>query len=226
MSLSKRKLLLTDGETGEVLHEHDFVGDYSLQYTTDRGYIHRIGKINNAKFGEKHEIKNWLYTPIAEALIGKFEDLAHIRPSEILFIENTHWEPPSGESRKKTWLARIKKADSMLENTWGYSYVIETKAHYTETMHKEQVIATIYHELLHIGQDGEIYPHDVEDWGHMVATLGVNWATTRTEIANILDEEFPGWDELRSVGKQMSIYDNVTPIQQAAATESVVGREQ
>jgi hypothetical protein len=42
----------------------------------------------------------------------------------------------------------------------------------------------------------------------MVATLGANWATTRANIPNILDDDFDEWDELRKAGTQISIFDS------------------
>ncbi len=86
-------------------------------------------------------------------------------------------------------------------------------------MSKEQVIATVYHELRHIDTDGDIKPHDVEDWDNMVATLGKNWAETKSSIINLLDDEFPGWNELRKAGQQINIFEaaeNVISINRAS----------
>ncbi|TCX51962.1 hypothetical protein C1I38_08170 [Dehalobacter sp. 12DCB1] len=97
--------------------------------------------------------------------------------------------------------------------------MMELKQFYLEKMSKDQLIATIYHELRHIDTDGDIKPHDIEDWDNMVATLGKNWVGTKADIINILDDEFPGWNELRRVGQQISIFDaldNVVSINKAS----------
>ncbi|WP_243109298.1 MULTISPECIES: putative metallopeptidase [unclassified Dehalobacter] len=128
-------------------------------------------------------------------------------------------DPIGGGIAKKTWVARIGKANRYLEDTWGYGYVMELKQFYLEKMSKDQLIATIYHELRHIDTDGDIKPHDIEDWDNMVATLGKNWVGTKADIINILDDEFPGWNELRRVGQQISIFDaldNVVSINKAS----------
>jgi hypothetical protein len=96
---------------------------------------------------------------------------------------------------------------------------MEIKQFYMEKMSKEQLIATIYHELRHIDTDGEIKPHDIEDWDNMVATLGKNWVGTKADIINILDDEFPGWNELSRVGQQIEHIrrpDNVVSINKAS----------
>ena len=215
--MSNKKIQIIDMTTGEIEGEGEFNGEYAVQYTGGAsGAIQRLGSIHNAHFGEKHEIKNWYYAPIAERLVEKFEELEHIGVGVILFIEDVEWTKPKGVSSKKPWIARMKKANEMLENIWGYRYVMETRGYFTEDMSREQIIAMIYHELLHIGYEGELKPHDIEDWGSMVATLGANWATTQGEILDLLDDEFPGWDELRRAGQQTSLFE-VTPMPRANA---------
>lgn len=206
--MKQRKMQIIDSNTGEIELEKDFIGEFLFQFTCQEanGNIRRIGRINNASFGEKHNIKNWYYQPITAKLTEKFEELAHIRIDSILFLQNIDWSPPEGGPKKWTWIARIKKAGDILENTWGYDYVMEIKDWYASQMTLEQIIALVYHELRHIGGDGELLHHEVEDWNNLVATLGVNWATTQAEIVNLLGDEFEGFEELRSVGKQLSLY--------------------
>ncbi len=92
---------------------------------------------------------------------------------------------------------------------------MEMKNYYTSRMSAEQVVALVYHELRHIDEDGDLVKHDIEDWDSMVATLGKDWNSTKAEILDLLDDEFPGWDSLRRSGKQISMFDttsNVVPI--------------
>lgn len=201
-----RKMQIIDTGTGALETEKEFEGDFCVQFTDkDNGCIKRLGRILNAKFGDKHEIKNWYYEPIAARLVEKFEELAHIDASGILFLENTHWAQPKGGVKKWTWIARIKKANEHLQNTWGYDYIMEIKMHFASDMDIEKIVALIYHELRHIGEEGELLHHDVEDWNNLVATLGVNWPSTHAEIIDLLGEEFEGFDELRTVGRQISL---------------------
>lgn len=214
-----KQIRIVDSSTGELVLDKEIGGDFQLQWTerTDGGNIHRIGRIENGKFDEKHWIKSYYYRPIATKLIQKFEELNHIRPHSILFLENTVWEP-SKTSTKKTWIARISKANTYLQQTWGYDFVLETREYFMNNMSREQIIATIYHELMHIDRDYELKPHDIEDWEWMVATLGKDWAETKSQIMNLLDEEFPGWNTLRRSDNQITIFDtdNVIPITRAS----------
>ena len=73
-------------------------------------------------------------------------------------------------------------------------------------MSREQIIALIYHELRHIGPDGDIIKHDVEDWNNMIATLGTDWATTQSRIKNLIEDEII-WRELEPIAKQMDMFD-------------------
>jgi hypothetical protein len=88
----------------------------------------------------------------------------------------------------------------------GYEYILETRSYYTDSMQREQLIALLYHELRHIDKDGYIVKHDVEDWGNMVATLGIDWATTQATIKDILSDDFDEWSVLEPVAKQLNMF--------------------
>ena len=216
-----KAIKVTDLITGELIVDKEITGDFQIQYNqkTDGGYICHIGRIENGKFDDKHWIKNYYYRPIAEKLIQKFEELGHIKPNSILFLENTAWEP-SKTNTKKTWIARISNANIYLRETWGYSYLIETREYFMNNMSREQIIATIYHELLHIDKDYELRSHDIEDWEWMVATLGKDWAETQSQIANLLDDEFPGWSTLRRSDNQITVFD--TDFSAGPDTEKII----
>ncbi|TCX51963.1 MULTISPECIES: hypothetical protein [unclassified Dehalobacter] len=94
---------IVDKYSGEVLLDQEFDGDFQLQFTqnTDDGKIHRIGLIDNGQFGEKHWIKNYQFRPIAQKLVKKFEEIKHVMPSRILFLENISWTPSGGASLKR-----------------------------------------------------------------------------------------------------------------------------
>lgn len=201
-----KSLTITDKETGELIEEREFSGGYNIVYTNldDNGYLRHINKLDNGKYDSDHWIKSYLYRPIAAKLIKKFEELRHIVPGTILFIEDTEWKPGSED---RPWIAKTSKANKQLQAMAGYGFVIETREWYTEKMSREQITALLYHELKHIDTDGSILKHDIEDWECMVATLGMNWATTKANIPDILDDDFDDWDELRRAGTQISIFD-------------------
>lgn len=171
----KKILQVVDKDTGEELEKVEFDGGYSIIFNnkTDQGNLRKIRKLDNGKFGDKHWIKNYFYRPIAEKLIKKFKELYHINPYSILFIEETEWKP--GATAKQPWVARIKITNNEFTSMTGYDYIMEFREFYTEKMQREQIIALVYHELMHIDTDGKLREHDVQDWNNLVATLGVDW---------------------------------------------------
>ena len=148
-------------------------------------------------FYGKHFI-NEAYRPIAEALVKKYDELKHIVVKNILFIEDT-------ESKKKKngtiTFAQIglipDKWDEIIYQMTGrhFYYMLEVFKMNTIDMSREQIIALIYHELRHIGTDGEMVSHDIEEWANMVAKLGVNWNSTKTSIPDLLDNDVD-WESI------------------------------
>jgi len=199
----------TTGEAEFTQHFSGGNGGYAFQWASEEGHIHRAGHIRSAVFGDKHEVASWRYEGIAEKLILRFGELSHLDASSILFIEDICWEPPkpNGVAEKWQWMARAKKADKYLKETWGSQFVIETRRHFTERMSGEQIVALIYHELRHIGRDGEILHHEIEDWECMVATLGAHWDDPKASIADILGYDFDGWEPLRNGGRQLTVFE-------------------
>lgn len=202
-----KKLRITDDDTGEIILEKEFSGGYHLIYTNidDSGKLHHIRELDNAKFGEKHWIKNFVYGPIANKLVKKFEELKHINPKWVLFIEDMGWEEPKSSKPKKYWRARISKANKQFSEMTGYEYILETRNYYIERMQREQIIALIYHELRHIDKFGDIQPHDIEDWNNVIATLGTDWATTQAKIKDLLEDKIL-WKELEPLAKQIDMF--------------------
>lgn len=91
---------IVDRYTGEVILDREIDGDFQMQFTqnSDSGKIHRVGLIDNGKFGDKHWIKNYYFRPMSQRLIEKFDELYHINPQRILFLENTEWTPAKGSN--------------------------------------------------------------------------------------------------------------------------------
>lgn len=205
--MAMKKLQVLNKQTGEIVEEIEFSGGYHLIYTNtdDIGYLHHIRELDNAKFGDKHWIKNWIYRPIAEKLIEKFPEIRHIKPQKILFIEDVEWEKPNSEKPKKCWMARISKANKQFSAMTGYEYILETRNYFIENMSREKIIALIYHELRHIDEYGDLQPHDIEEWDNMIATLGKDWAETKAEIENLIDDDII-WKELEPRAKQLDVF--------------------
>jgi hypothetical protein len=66
-------------------------------------------------------------------------------------------------------------------------------------LNREQYVALIYHELRHIGRDGKLMHHDIEDWSKMISALGIDWSSHRDDFPDLLDD-YVDWDQL--IGRQ------------------------
>jgi hypothetical protein len=213
-----KKLQIIDCNSGVIELERDMDGSALVQYVDDRGIIQRAGGIDAAYFGESHMIKNNYYRPIAEKLVERFEELKHIPPAAILWLQEIDWKPPKNGKKKWQWIARCKKAPPMLADTWGYSFIIEVRDYFFRDMSKEQIIALVYHEMRHIGEEGDILHHDLEDWSNLVATFGYDWAAADQDIENLLDDDFEGFKRL-GIGRQLTIYEGGNAAMRSGGTE-------
>lgn len=216
--MSEMLITVTDLKSGEVLVKETVKG-YQLQVVKpNSNVIKRVGRLSNGSITDKDWIKNDMYGHIAELLVEKFVELAHINVNKILFLEDVQWELKA--PGKRQWMARASKANAWLTNTWGYRFVIQFRRYFTEKMSEEQLIALIYHELRHIGYYDEIIPHDIEDWSNMVATMGKDWTDANSSIIDILDDEFPGWQDFK-VPRQQKLFDGkVINLDQARPMEN------
>lgn len=139
---------------------------------------------------------NEFYRPIAEALVKKFDEIKHVPVEYILFIDNTD---SKGMNRNKIKYAQIGKLpEKWLEVIYqltgrSFGYFMEVFKRNIQDLSREQIVALIYHELRHIGKDGEIVLHDIEDWANMHYKLGPDWANTKRVIPDLLEEGI-NWD--------------------------------
>lgn len=207
--MGTKRLKVVNEQTGEVEEDISFSGGYNILYSSheDDGYIRKILKLKNAKFGKKSWIVNEFYEPIARALIHKFEEtFKHLNKSRILFIEDREWEP---QNASWNWKARIKKVSDQFKEATGYDYIIETRGYYTSEMTREQLVLLIYHELKHVGLDGKLIHHDIEDWGNIVATFGREWHEGTQEVINILSDEFEtdAWMQIMPTRRQLTLFE-------------------
>lgn len=202
-----KRIQITDLSTGEVVLDTQ-TSDYHLQYTEiGHDVIRRLGRINNARFG-RYKIRNGAYFPILAQLIDKFRELQHIRADEILVLVDEDWVL---KRQKNPWMANIAVARMDLAETWGYRYVLTIRKFFTDRMSRAQIIMLLYHKLRHIGADGSLVPHTIEDFSNIVGTVGPRWYQEHKHIENILDNDFEGWTEIR--GPQMSLFE---PAEQAS----------
>ena len=141
---------------------------------------------------------NEAYRPVAAALVKKYKEISHIVVNEILFVEDTE-----GTKKKqgRTIFAQIslipEKWDDVIYQLTGrrFGYMMEIYRTNIAMMSREQIYALIYHELRHIGLDGTIKGHDIEDWTNMIEKLGADWANTKGSIPDLLDDDVD-WENI------------------------------
>jgi len=152
------------------------------------------------EFDGKYKI-NQNYKPIAEKLKAKFKELQYVPVDYILFIENLE---DKKKNKNKIVCAQISKVpekwEDIIYQVTGrrFVYMLEIFKENTAEMSREQIIALIYHELHHIQlvkDNIDLVGHDVEDWMNMIEKLGVNWASTKGDIPNILSDGVE-WDTI------------------------------
>ncbi|WP_425057637.1 hypothetical protein SCACP_21550 [Sporomusa carbonis] len=169
------------------------------------------------EFNGKYRINDF-YRPIAEKLVHKFPELKHITVASILFLDNTEG---SGKSKDKIRCAQIgtiqeKWSDIIYQFTGKrFDYFIEFFRQNTERLTKEQLITVVYHELAHIGTDGNIRHHSIEEWANIVAKFGPDWLAPHLVIPDLLEDGFQ-WDGIQSPNLFSSIDEQMINIVKAA----------
>lgn len=156
------------------------------------------------EFNGKFKI-NEDYRPIAEALFAKYKELEYVPVKNILFIENMEDKRKKNNSIVHAQISKIpSKWEEIVYQVTGkhFDYMIEIFKENNWSMSREQIIAMIYHELRHVqlvqkkdGPEIDIVSHEVEDWINMVEKLGLNWASTKGSIPDLLDKSI-NWESI------------------------------
>lgn len=145
---------------------------------------------------------NQEYRPIAAALCRKYQQINHILPEDILFIENLEGKGTSQGRKRFANISKIqaKWADVVHQITGcRFAYQMELYKQNIQHMSREQIVMLIYHELKHIAPNGDIIAHDIEDWNEIVAGVGPNWGTTKSAIPDLLGESV-NWESIQAKG--------------------------
>lgn len=149
------------------------------------------------EWGGKYVI-NEAYRPIAEKLVEKYTELRFKLVDEILFVDNTEDKGKQKDKFKKAQVGKIpEKYQEIIKQLTGrgFSYIMEFYKRNIEMMSREQIIALVYHELRHIGADGDLILHDIEDWANMHYKLGPDWSSTMRAIPDLLKDGVD-WDSI------------------------------
>ena len=117
-----------------------------------------------------------LYQQIADDLINEREELEHIKYSDVTIIclASNHEKKSGG----KVIYGQCEKIAEKYQ--WGIpcDFTITVFEPNVVGFTAEQLKILIFHELLHVGIDGDrlyIVPHDLEDFKQIIDEFGVNW---------------------------------------------------
>ena len=114
--------------------------------------------------------------------------LGTVFPTDIVFVVDEESKP---KSKGKSVYARTQRMSALNQFLTGYTHVIVFFASNIEHLTNRQLTLLLYHELLHIGEEGKLQGHDVEEFGEIVDTFGRQILDyRRDDLPDILDEGF------------------------------------
>lgn len=108
---------------------------------------------------------------IAERLIEAKEDLFHIRDYEVGFLYCDTEKQLAGN----VVMADCTKTNGLLKYYSGYDFIITVYEPNIMDLTEAQLQILIYHELLHIGLEGKLRPHNVQDFYSILHLYGLDW---------------------------------------------------
>ena len=129
----------------------------------------------------------------------KFQELKHIPIGSILFIDLTEAKGVTNNKIKNAQIGKVYKWHEIIYQLTGkrFQYYMEFFQRNISHMSSEQIILLIYHELRHIGMDGSLVHHDIEEWANMYHRLGADWSATKRKLPDLLDDKVD-WDSIKS----------------------------
>jgi hypothetical protein len=124
---------------------------------------------------------------LGSKVIDKMLELSHI--SEYIGKENIcyvlSYEPKKDKDGKIT-LADCRLVNGPYRALLDFRYIITFYEPNIYGLSDNQKKLLMLHELKHIGEDGKIRPHTIEDFGSMLERFGVYWNRDGEEVPDIL----------------------------------------
>lgn len=118
------------------------------------------------------------YKKLAETVIDEMSDLHWIRGRgfEIEYLESDREKRSNG----RDIYAECIKVPELYNTLTGDDFLIVVYLPNVSHLTADQKKILMYHELLHIGADGNgsarINPHDVEDFRRIIDRYGIDWS--------------------------------------------------
>lgn len=137
-----------------------------------------------AKYTLREDLRD-LAARLRERFPGR---LGSVFPTKIAFLSNSEDMP---KSKGRECMAKTFRISARYAFLTGYSHVIEFYPLNCGHLTNNQLTVLLYHELLHIGEEGRIQGHDVEEFGEVIDSFGRTVLDCkRDDIPDILDEDF------------------------------------
>lgn len=126
------------------------------------------------------------YTKIGKFLIEQCEELRNLDGESIIYLSST----AEKKSKRRKVLGECEKVQE--KNKWAIpcDFTITLFEPNLIGLTDDQVAMVVYHELLHVGTDGDnrwVKPHDLNDFKKVVERFGTDWnlpgQTCKDELA-------------------------------------------
>ncbi|WP_018250337.1 putative metallopeptidase [Orenia marismortui] len=156
---------------------------YCWQHEYQR-YEHGFRLAHNVNYKLDGRMKH-----LAKQILEKKRDLWQVR--DAIGIENIGFVRCflKKKSRGKVTYADCRKVTGPYAAMIPYKFIITFYDYNTSLLSVNQQKILMYHELKHIGPNGYIVPHDIEDFSDILQKYGIDWASEGVEVPDILSEE-------------------------------------
>lgn len=125
---------------------------------------------------------------LADKVISRMPELFHI--DECIGRENIgyiiNYEPKKDNKTGHIIYAECKLVNGIFRPLIPFRYIIVFYNPNVEDLNENQKKILMLHELKHIGADGKIRPHNVEDFASIVNRFGTNWNASGVDVPDIL----------------------------------------
>jgi len=121
---------------------------------------------------------------LAERVKEIRSEVSHINVDAIAFIRVEGKNSP----KNKIQPASISKVTGVYVCLVPYEYILRVYDKDWDDLTEAKQALVIYHELLHMGPDGELIPHTVQDFRSIIEEYGLDWFEN-PDTPNILQED-------------------------------------
>lgn len=125
---------------------------------------------------------------LAEKIIELKEDLFHVRDYEVGFLYCDTEKKLAGS----IVFADCTKTNALLKYYSGFDFIITLYEPNIIDLTDEQLQVLLYHELLHIGIDGKLRQHTVQDFHQILYEHGLDWIEDGRSLEPIIGGDTDG----------------------------------